>query len=46
MLTGRTGLRGVPDAFEALSSAEEHAKIVIDPWSESGLESLGSRGGR
>jgi threonine dehydrogenase-like Zn-dependent dehydrogenase len=38
LLTGVTGLDGVARAFEALAGADTHAKIVIDPWREGGLE--------
>ena len=38
LLTGVTGLDGVASAFEALESADSHAKIVIDPWRAGGLE--------
>jgi threonine dehydrogenase-like Zn-dependent dehydrogenase len=34
MLTGRVGLTGVENAFEALGDPEKHAKIVVDPSSE------------
>jgi threonine dehydrogenase-like Zn-dependent dehydrogenase len=32
ILTGRTGLEGVADAFSALASPEAHAKILVEPW--------------
>ncbi|NIB38026.1 zinc-binding dehydrogenase [Pseudomaricurvus alkylphenolicus] len=32
-ITGRVNLRGVSDAFEALKDPEQHAKILIEPWS-------------
>lgn len=38
LLTGVTGLDGVAEAFTTLASADLHAKIVIDPWREGGLE--------
>lgn len=31
MVTGRIGLDGVPEAFEALSRPDEHVKIVVEP---------------
>ena len=34
LITGRVGLSGVAGAFEALSSPDTHAKILIDPWRE------------
>jgi threonine dehydrogenase-like Zn-dependent dehydrogenase len=34
ILTGTVGLPGVESAFDALSSAEAHAKILIDPKSQ------------
>jgi hypothetical protein len=34
MLTGRVGLAGVANAFEALGDPEQHAKIVVDPSSD------------
>jgi threonine dehydrogenase-like Zn-dependent dehydrogenase len=33
VLTGTVGLPGVESAFDALGSAEAHAKILIDPQS-------------
>jgi threonine dehydrogenase-like Zn-dependent dehydrogenase len=33
LVTGTVGLGGVETAFEALSSAESHAKVLIDPQS-------------
>jgi threonine dehydrogenase-like Zn-dependent dehydrogenase len=38
LLTGVTGLAGVANAFDDLAAADTHAKIVIDPWREGGLE--------
>ena len=32
LVTGRTGLDGVADAFAALASPEQHAKILVEPW--------------
>ena len=32
LITGRVGLGGVAEAFEALASPDTHAKILIDPW--------------
>jgi threonine dehydrogenase-like Zn-dependent dehydrogenase len=37
LLTGTVGLEGVPAAFDALASAEQHAKILIDPTSGADL---------
>ncbi len=34
MITGTVGLDGVRHAFDALASAERHAKVLIDPTSE------------
>jgi threonine dehydrogenase-like Zn-dependent dehydrogenase len=31
MITGEVGLDGVPSAFEALGSPDEHCKILVDP---------------
>jgi threonine dehydrogenase-like Zn-dependent dehydrogenase len=33
LITGRVGLEGVASAFDALSSPENHAKILVDPSS-------------
>jgi threonine dehydrogenase-like Zn-dependent dehydrogenase len=33
LITGRVGLDGVGAAFDALSSPETHAKILVDPSS-------------
>lgn len=33
MLTGKVGLDGVAAAFEALGDPEQHAKILVDPYS-------------
>ena len=35
LVTGTVGLPGVATAFEALASPEQHAKILIDPHSQS-----------
>jgi threonine dehydrogenase-like Zn-dependent dehydrogenase len=32
LITGRVDVDGVPDAFEALASPEQHAKIIVEPW--------------
>jgi threonine dehydrogenase-like Zn-dependent dehydrogenase len=32
MITGRTGVDGVADAFATLGSPEAHAKILVEPW--------------
>ena len=32
LVTATIGLDAVPDAFAALSTADKHAKILIDPW--------------
>jgi threonine dehydrogenase-like Zn-dependent dehydrogenase len=32
LITGRVGVEGVADAFEALASPERHAKILVEPW--------------
>lgn len=34
LITGTVGLAGVPAAFDALGSAERHAKVLIDPASD------------
>lgn len=34
LITGKVGLRGVANAFEALKDPETHAKILIDPRSD------------
>jgi threonine dehydrogenase-like Zn-dependent dehydrogenase len=31
LITGRVGLEGVPEAFETLSNAPSHAKIIVQP---------------
>jgi threonine dehydrogenase-like Zn-dependent dehydrogenase len=37
LVTGRVGVDGVGDAFEALGRPEEHAKILVEPWREGRL---------
>jgi len=32
MITGRTGVEGVADAFAMLGNPEAHAKILVEPW--------------
>jgi threonine dehydrogenase-like Zn-dependent dehydrogenase len=32
LITGRVGVDGVPDAFEALAKPDTHAKILVEPW--------------
>lgn len=32
LITGKIGLKEVPDAFEELASPERHAKILVEPW--------------
>lgn len=32
MITGRTGIEGVADAFRTLENPEAHAKILVEPW--------------
>jgi len=34
LITGKVGLGGVANAFEALKDPETHAKILIDPRSD------------
>lgn len=34
LITGTVGLDGVSAAFDALGSADQHAKVLIDPTSE------------
>ena len=34
MITATVGLDGVAAAFDALGSADRHAKVLIDPTSE------------
>jgi threonine dehydrogenase-like Zn-dependent dehydrogenase len=33
LITGTVGLSGVDGAFAALANPEQHAKIIVDPWS-------------
>lgn len=37
LVTGTVGLDGVAGAFAALEDPEQHAKIMIDPWSDAQL---------
>lgn len=37
LVTGRVGVDGVAEAFEALGRPEEHAKILVEPWREGRL---------
>ncbi len=32
LITGKIGIDGVPEAFEALANPEQHAKILVEPW--------------
>jgi threonine dehydrogenase-like Zn-dependent dehydrogenase len=32
MVTGKTGVGGVADAFRTLANPEAHAKILVEPW--------------
>ena len=32
LITGKVGVEGVAGAFEALSSPEQHAKVLVEPW--------------
>jgi threonine dehydrogenase-like Zn-dependent dehydrogenase len=32
LVTGRTGVEGVADAFATLANPEAHAKILVEPW--------------
>lgn len=32
LITGKVGIEGVADAFEALADPEQHAKILVEPW--------------
>jgi len=38
LITGKVGVDGVPEAFEALGQPEAHAKVLVEPWREGGLE--------
>ncbi|MEG9862557.1 MAG: zinc-binding dehydrogenase [Parvularculales bacterium] len=40
MITGKTGLEGVSQAFDALANPDNHAKILVEPWSKESLSSL------
>jgi threonine dehydrogenase-like Zn-dependent dehydrogenase len=37
LVTGKVGVDGVADAFEALAEPERHAKILVEPWREGRL---------
>ena len=37
LVTGTVGLEGIAGAFTALEDPEQHAKIMIDPWSDARL---------
>lgn len=37
LVTGTVGLDGIGEAFAALEDPEQHAKIMIDPWSDARL---------
>ena len=32
LVTGKVGVEGVAEAFEALASPERHAKVLVEPW--------------
>jgi len=32
LITAKVGVEGVAEAFEALASPEQHAKILVEPW--------------
>jgi threonine dehydrogenase-like Zn-dependent dehydrogenase len=32
MVTGKTGVEGVAEAFRTLANPEAHAKILVEPW--------------
>jgi threonine dehydrogenase-like Zn-dependent dehydrogenase len=32
LITGKVGVEGVADAFDALASPEQHAKVLVEPW--------------
>ena len=32
LITANVGIEGVAEAFEALASPEQHAKILVEPW--------------
>jgi threonine dehydrogenase-like Zn-dependent dehydrogenase len=38
LVTGKVGVDGVAGAFEALASPEQHAKILVEPWRDGGLD--------
>jgi len=33
LITGHVGLGGVKSAFVELASPEQHAKVMVEPWS-------------
>jgi len=35
LITGKVGVSGVADAFDALGRPDEHAKLLVEPWRES-----------
>ena len=37
LVTGKVGLEGIGEAFAALEDPEQHAKIMINPWSNARL---------
>ena len=37
-VTGKVGIDGVAEAFEALSAPNDHVKILVEPWGEGRLE--------
>ena len=39
-LSGKVGLDGIADAFELLKDPESHAKIIIEPWRDGGVEAI------
>ena len=40
LITGVTGLDGVPGAFEVLGSPDEHVKIVVEPGAGAAIVAL------
>lgn len=40
MITGRCGIDGVPDAFGALGSPDEHVKVLVEPGGPARVEPL------
>ncbi|PYO49661.1 MAG: hypothetical protein DMD84_17735, partial [Candidatus Rokuibacteriota bacterium] len=42
LITGRVGIDGVAQAFEALASPERHAKILVQTGSDEGRSPRGS----